>query len=733
MERPTSWPIRARREGLPLIPATVVIAVIVAWALTGGGYEAQPVLGGGYDPNPWYLGALVLVALSCTTVLGLRQVRLSRWMSIACGALAAYTIWSFCSILWAHDQGAALHGSDRTLVYLAVFVTFALLPWTRWSLRAALVLLVAALGAVALVSAIKLATLADPSSMYLDARLIYPLGYYNGDAALFTTSALVAIALASRRGGAPMLRVSGLVVAALCLQLAVLSQSRGWLFTVPLIFVLALAIVPGRLRLLSAALGPVCATAAASPALLGVYGHATVDGVALPEPRIAHVLHQQSAHAARVTLLVDLALALLAALGVLLDRRVRLSEVARARADRLGVALAILAVPAALAIGIAATHGHPIARLERAWRSFAATGSSVESSSAAGGSSRFGGLGSQRADFWRVALHEWSAHPLLGAGQDNFAAGYLRLRHTEQEPRWVHSWELRLLAHTGLVGALLFVLFLVALALAALCGPGVRGSRARRVAAAMGLLPAIVWLVHGSIDWFWEIPALSVPALAFAGAAAALGGVRGPKDSDAMNEQEDAADGGENDARSDRQEAGRGITPSGARRERRSGVPALAARCLAALLGLLALVALAIPYAAARETQSAIALWPAHPAHAYAELRSASRLVPFDVQTYLVGGAIALNREEPVTARRYFEDADSHDDQQWLGPFVLGLLDGEQHRRTQARAQLLRARALNPRESLITQALVRLTGAHPLTMLEAQHDFSLRNEARFAH
>ncbi len=29
-------------------------------------------------------------------------------------------------------------------------------------------------------------------------------------------------------------------------------------------------------------------------------------------------------------------------------------------------------------------------------------------------------------------------------------------------------------------------------------------------------------MVHGSVDWFWEIPALSAPAFAFLGAACAL-------------------------------------------------------------------------------------------------------------------------------------------------------------------------------------------------------------------
>src|SRR5450759_4714683 len=96
---------RLRSDGLPLIPAAIAVAVIIAWAATGGGYESQPALGAGYDPDLWYLGALALVGLTCATAFGIGRVRLSRWATVACTALAAYVAWSFLSVLWAHDQG----------------------------------------------------------------------------------------------------------------------------------------------------------------------------------------------------------------------------------------------------------------------------------------------------------------------------------------------------------------------------------------------------------------------------------------------------------------------------------------------------------------------------------------------------------------------------------------------------------------------------------------------------
>jgi Flp pilus assembly protein TadD len=142
-------------------------------------------------------------------------------------------------------------------------------------------------------------------------------------------------------------------------------------------------------------------------------------------------------------------------------------------------------------------------------------------------------------------------------------------------------------------------------------------------------------------------------------------------------------------------------------------------------------VALAIPFAAAHEVQKAIAVWPSRPALAYGELRSASSLLPFDAQIYRVGGAIALDLGEAGTAHRWFEEAESSDGQDWLAPFVLGLLDSEQGRREAARLELRRAQQLNPREPLIAQALVRLPSRAPLTVAEAQSDLSLRAQARF--
>ena len=85
------------------------------------------------------------------------------------------------------------------------------------------------------------------------------------------------------------------------------------------------------------------------------------------------------------------------------------------------------------------------------------------------GSSRFSGdLGSGRYDFWRVALDdEFSESPVVGEGADNFAVTYLEHRETSEEPFYPHSLPIRILAGTGIVGALLFAGFAIAAIVAA--------------------------------------------------------------------------------------------------------------------------------------------------------------------------------------------------------------------------------------------------------------------------
>ena len=181
-----------------------------------------------------------------------------------------------------------------------------------------------------------------------------------------------------------------------------------------------------------------------------------------------------------------------------------------------GVVVAVVVIALGVAGTLVATHGDPVSFVKRQWHGF------VHIQYAPSAGSHFFKVGSGRYDFWRVSVDALKAHPLGGLGQDNFADYYITRRRTGEEPRWTHSLEFRLLAHTGIVGFVLFAVFLVAALIAAAKAVRRRRSPLLAVAAAGGLIPLIPWLVHGSVDWFWEVPALSGPAFAFLGMAAGL-------------------------------------------------------------------------------------------------------------------------------------------------------------------------------------------------------------------
>src|SRR6185312_15054075 len=97
---------------------------------------------------------------------------------------------------------------------------------------------------------------------------------------------------------------------------------------------------------------------------------------------------------------------------------------------------------------------------------------------------------------------------------------YLRKGKSVQAPLYPHSTEMVALSETGLVGALLLFGAFGTLLVAAL--RAVRRTDLTGVVAGAGILMFGYWLLHSSVDWFWEFPALAGSALAALGIAAAV-------------------------------------------------------------------------------------------------------------------------------------------------------------------------------------------------------------------
>jgi tetratricopeptide (TPR) repeat protein len=198
-----------------------------------------------------------------------------------------------------------------------------------------------------------------------------------------------------------------------------------------------------------------------------------------------------------------------------------------------------------------------------------------------------------------------------------------------------------------------------------------------------------VWTVHGSVDWFWEIPALSGAAFAFLGMAGAL--------------------------TSDRLAA----APAADRAPRAGPLAAGLASGTAVAAVLLAALALGLPYLAERDVARAAETWHAAPTAALERLDRARDLNPLSARPDVTAGVIALELGEPAIARRRLTAALDREPRNWFAAFARGLAASQLGERAAARADFLRARALDPREPLLHDALERIEGPRPLTAAEA--------------
>jgi O-antigen ligase len=374
------------------VPRGVPVAVVAfAAILLLGGQN------GGFLADTWGWAALPLLLLVAGVVAVRRSIALTRLEAGLLLALAALTIWTALSALWAPTAGPPVLEAERALLYLAA-IAAVLFAGARDEPEAL------AHGVLAAALVICTWALAGRAFGHHTSRLEGPIGYSNGLGLIATIGALLALGLALRRPPAAALT-------AIFLPTLALTYSRGALIAL----------------------------------------------------------------AAGVVVLV-----------ALLARSRRRVLVA------LGVAL-VLAAVAVLALG---HHG--------------GAGSS-------GG--RLASLsGNGRGDYWRVALDETRAHPVLGGGAGTWGRWWLGRRPDANGALDAHELYLETLGELGPLGVLLL---LAALAVPALAlGRAVHHPGAPAWAAAYAAL-----LAQFALDWDWELPAVTLCGL-YCGAALVAGAGR---------------------------------------------------------------------------------------------------------------------------------------------------------------------------------------------------------------
>ena len=643
------------------VPALVALALFIVWATDQGGYPV----------THWAPGGLIVLALLglALGVVGLRASEVPTAVKIALGCLAGYTALSFASILWAAVPGDAWEGANRTLLYLLVFALFAL--WPQRGRSAVLLLGAWTLAMIALAAFVALhvnAEAGDPARAFAGERLAYPTGYPNASAAQWLMAFWPALLLA-RSGRLPW-ALRGVLAggAVLLAEVALLSQSRGSLYATPVMLVLVFALLPGRVRTFAVLVPVAAGIGVVAPTVLRVGNHLK-NGVVEPT-----ALHSATTAMFAAALVVGLVVAI----GAAIEQRRSFSASTAKRVHRSVAAVAALALVAILVGGVVAA-GNPVRRIEHGWHTFK-VGYSADST---GGSRLLSGLGSARYDFYRVALDEFAAHPLAGIGAENFQQPYLAHGRSQETPHYPHSVEIRTLAETGVIGALLALVGLGAALLAA--ARGLRGpDPLERAVVAAALGGFAYWAVHGSVDWFWEFAGLGAPAFALLGLACALAPrapVGSTQEADLLTE-----------------------SPSLSEPWRSPGLRRLGIG-VGTLVAVLAALSLAAPWLSQLQVQSAARIWTKAPQTAYARLDEAARLNPLSDEPYLVAGSIALRLGELRRADREFALALQRTPGDAYATLERGAIASTEKDRRQALELLERAARLNPRDPLSRQAL----------------------------
>ena len=637
-----------------VLPLPVALALLLYWASDEGGFR----------PALWYPGALIVIWLLVICAANpMFSLRRREWRSAALAFFALFALWSFLSIIWAMVKGDAWDGANQTLLYFTVYALF-----SRWSTNLRIASLFVSLYAVG-VAAVGFVTIESalhgghPASIFLSWRLAAPIGYQNGEAALFLIPLWPVLYLASRREVPPLARGLLAATASLLVQMTVLAQSRGSIYSFPIVFLIFVVLTSGRGRALATALVVLAASALNLNALLDVFRTGDRGGALAPA----------LADARNGMIAIFFGLLVLVTLAAVLDRRVSLVERTARRVDRGVVAAFGLALVLAIAIALSSANSS-LNSAQDAWHNFT-TGASGGSNS-----SHFTSLyGTSRYDFWRVSVNEFRVHPLTGIGANNFATEYLQSRRSGEQPSDPHSIEMKVLAQTGLVGAVLFLAFLTS-TFFAVRRRGI--DPFRRGLAASLVVGVSYWLVHGSVEWFWEIPAITAAAMAFLGLAAAVT-VDTPR--------EEAVE---------------------RRRDRRLSVAALA------LVALVASASYVAPWLSVRYVDSAAQSWRSSPGQAYRMLDRARALDPLSEQPDLIAGTIAERRHDYGRMKIAFGRALMRNQANWYARLELGIAEYMTGNRSAALDQLERAKALNPREP-VTRLVIRRIRAHKAIDLAA--------------
>jgi O-antigen ligase len=444
--------------------------------------------GGGFSVSSRHIAGLVVwlivVGLLALGVAG--RSLLAKPFYWASGLLLGLAIWSAISSLWSGSVELSVTEADRVLMYLGVFLAAFLLAQTnqrrqRFGEGIAI--------ALTLVAILALATRLLPHVFALSfdeskgTRLQYPLGYWNGDAILFSFAAALCVWM-SRRSLSNALRWFSVGALPAVLLALYFTHSRGGVLT--LIIAAGTLIVLSRDRLWYLATLLIAAVLTL-PALFLAHSYTNLANNLDFPPIVGQGVRVGG------VLLLGITVTLLAYWALQrLERRAspaleRALKISRDRRVLRGIAL----------IGLVALVIAGILFGGTAWHKF--TSSDIGTSTGLAEASSRG-----RAQFWDVALEAFAEKPIVGHGAGTYGFAWDQLRTLHMTNTQAHSLYLQALDELGIVGGLLALGLVLFLLWTGFTAWRAAGGRERELYAIL-LGVSLAFAVGVAYDWFWQM------------------------------------------------------------------------------------------------------------------------------------------------------------------------------------------------------------------------------------
>ena len=539
---------RPRLDPGAVIAWLIPVAFIVYLGLKNGGFD--PIPRGDAGVLAWWI---VLVGLA---VGALPAIRLRSVPGALIVLLVAFGAWTALSLTWSQSDERTMTEVARVATYVGFLVLAVGLQQRGYGRE----LLLGATAGIAVITVLAALSRMEPpwfptqttarfiTDVGIERRLAYPLNYSTGLAAiaamgmpLFLQEMTSGRTILGRSFGAVMLPIAALTLwwtgSSLAIPLAALGLVVYLVFTnerLPALASLALAAVGGLVLILFSHARDALESGSATPDALREGDQMLVIAIVV------------------CVVMIAARLALQPALG-----KLREVKVPAQRARQALVAGAVIVLVAIVAAGASGA-------LSERWESFkSATGLDPNSQ----GTQLTDVSARGRYQFWAGAVDAWESKPVLGIGPGTYEFWWAQHGDPDASIFVVnaHSLYLEALAELGPIGFLLICAFVIValVAGARLAWRSTLGDRPE-LAAAVGA--CFVFAAAAAVDWVWQLAA--IPAAFLVLAAVAVGGVARRTDP---------------------------VTPGARAREStwRRFAPAI----LTAALGLLALVAIAIPLA----------------------------------------------------------------------------------------------------------------------------------------